>query len=715
MTVSLLHILQSLFSPLFTGTLSSRSCENGYEPSLDKLRCDDGVLSPSTFECVEMCRAPNPIKYIKPGSIKFESMSRSTGGFACEEGEFISLNSNCTTRCKSGYASDTTLLSCSLSNEGKPELAPRGFVCSQLVPMECRVETDIPSHCFPPCLSNDATPDDVIGLKSSGGKCGGDLKNIASGSTCTSNCQDGFESTVETLQCVAGPTIYTDSSLKPDGGYRCVEKCSLPSIMDLGSSAKIMSFEGCGLIDSDFDATGALTLGGGKMKRGKVCKLNCISGYEPYKGSSNLFTCEADGSTDYSRFVAWGTIEPEYVFRCTEKLCNSQELLSVVPGDRAVEMKCLSTSTVSIDDAQTALMQPGEACTPQCISGFEPNVEGDLKCYTGMLYDKSGRQVSIFSCDPMNCDVPNSIINAHDEFACKESNETIPAGTDCTPQCKDAYEPSVSVLSCPTQGGGILEPSVFECLPGPCPIQSENYMWVCSDGAISLKHGENCTVRCPNGYTSSILTAQCHISELVEDPICVPNPCPQPTGIISMSTSGPCVGLGQNDLIASGSSCETQCQEGYVSTVSTLKCNAGVVTPYTFKCVGLRSSGCLQSIDVTYGNYNRLFDFQIPETNEVASAFECMDLCKSYPYFVLSNRGTCQCLWNPNSAVEYDVGTECGSWCYDDEASGSNFPCGTDSKYALYVTLNHLSLSLLCVCVCVRAPSLSRSPSSSSS
>ena len=160
-------------------TLSSRSCETGYEASLQKLKCANGTLTPSTFECVEMCRAPNPIKYVKAGSTRFESMGASNGGFSCQEGEYVSPDSNCTTRCQSGYVPDTETLSCTTDSDGNRVVEPSGFVCNQLVPLECRVESDIPAHCFPPCLTNDATPDDAVGVNmDQGGKCGDSSSNV---------------------------------------------------------------------------------------------------------------------------------------------------------------------------------------------------------------------------------------------------------------------------------------------------------------------------------------------------------------------------------------------------------------------------------------------------------------------------------------------------------------------------------------------------------
>ena len=326
-------------------TLSSRSCETGYEPSVQKLKCENGTLTPSTFECVEMCRAPNPIKYVKAGSTRFESMGASNGGFSCQEGEYISPDSNCTTRCQSGYVPTIDALMCTTDTNGNRVVEPSGFVCNQLVPQECRVENDIPAHCFPPCLTNDATPDDAVGVNTDqGGKCGDSSSNVLAGQSCTSNCDSGYVATVNELKCLAGPTIYSESTFQPSEGYRCIQKCSLPTLSGLGISARISSFEGCGEFDSSFDTTGTLSPGGGYMNRDESCKMNCLQGYEAYNGQSNLFACSNLMDSDYSRFVAWGggTNDPDYVFRCTEMGCQPQSLLSTIPSDRTMSPKCIT-------------------------------------------------------------------------------------------------------------------------------------------------------------------------------------------------------------------------------------------------------------------------------------------------------------------------------------------------------------------------------------
>jgi hypothetical protein len=116
-----------------------------------------------------------------------------------------------------------------------------------------------------------------------------------------------------------------------------------------------------------------------------------------------------------------------------------------------------------------------------------------------------------------------------------------------------------------------------------------------------------------------------------------------------------------------------------------LKCNAGVLSPNTFRCVALRSKACLLDISSTDSNRRaKMFDFQRHERSEIASAFTCMELCKSYPYFLLTNNGTCECLWNPRAAEVLPSSQGCGTYCYDDEEAGSNFPCGTATGSSLY-------------------------------
>ena len=422
------------------------------------------------------------------------------------------------------------------------------------------------------------------------------------------------------------------------------------------------------------------------MNRGESCKMNCLQGYEAYDGQSNLFACSNLMDSDNSRFVEWGggTNDPDYVFRCTERGCRPQSLLSVIPSDRTMSPKC---SIVDANTEDEGYMEPGQECTPNCPAGFGSSVEGNLKCHTGLMYSKTGSQVSIFSCDPLSCDVPipDSIANIHSsDEACVESNATIEAGSICTTQCATGYVASIESLSCPISGGGILVPSTYECSPGPCELDSST-MWRCLDFSTTLEHGESCVVKCPSGYQPSHDSVSCNTTVLSIEPSCIPDPCPQPVGVLSVASSGPCEGLEENDVVESGQSCQTQCGEGYVATVSELKCNAGVLSPNTFKCVGLRSKACLADISSTDSNRRaKMFDFQRHERSEIASAFTCMELCKSYPYFLLTNGGQCECLWNPRAAEVLPSSQGCGTFCYDDEEAGSNFPCGTSTSSSLY-------------------------------
>ena len=217
------------------------------------------------------------------------------------------------------------------------------------------------------------------------------------------------------------------------------------------------------------------------------------------------------------------------------------------------------------------------------------------------MYSSAGAQVSIFSCDPLDCDIPilDLISNGNSEGSCADSNATtIEAGSICTAQCAPGYVASVESLNCPISGGGVLVPSTYECSPGPCELDSST-MWRCLDFSTTLEHGQSCVIKCPSGYQPSQNSVSCNTTQLLVEPSCIPDPCPQPLGVLSVSASGPCEGLGENDFVQSGQSCRTQCGEGYVATASELRCNAGVLSPATFKCVGLRSRACLADISGT--------------------------------------------------------------------------------------------------------------------
>merc|ERR1719424_1503427 len=98
------------------------------------------------------------------------------------------------------------------------------------------------------------------------------------------------------------------------------------------------------------------------------------------------------------------------------------------------------------------------------------------------------------------CAAPTNIPNALSP-SCREG-AVVPV-SKCTPSCATGWLATEDFLSC---RGGVLLPTMFECVPGPCwaPAGLPNSHWpvACKEGR-QMDTGQNCTAMCAPPYLPS--------------------------------------------------------------------------------------------------------------------------------------------------------------------------------------------------------------------
>eukprot|EP00928_Gymnodinium_smaydae_P037745 TRINITY_DN26163_c0_g1_i1.p1 TRINITY_DN26163_c0_g1~~TRINITY_DN26163_c0_g1_i1.p1 ORF type:complete len:2479 (-),score=333.80 TRINITY_DN26163_c0_g1_i1:35-7471(-) len=145
-----------------SGTSCTPRCRSGYEPTVQSLACNGGVLDPPTFKCIEAsCVVPSNMSNV--------------ASTPCLEGTSVSSGSVCTTQCRAGFAPSVTQLSCNMG-----VLNPPSFECADA-----------------PC----AAPGSV--LRASNPSCSG-MESVASGAECIPRCEPGFAPSEKSLACMRG-------------------------------------------------------------------------------------------------------------------------------------------------------------------------------------------------------------------------------------------------------------------------------------------------------------------------------------------------------------------------------------------------------------------------------------------------------------------------------------------------------------------------------
>eukprot|EP00939_MAST-03C_sp_MAST-3C-sp1_P000198 g198.t1 len=225
------------------------------------------------------------------------------------------------------------------------------------------------------------------------------------------------------------------------------------------------------------------------------------------------------------------------------------------------------------------------------------------------------------------CALPQHVSNAPDGHVCvgRQGANSIYAYETCVVNCESGYVSNPAELACePTgasRGNFSLSPSqsTIQCNPMRCEVPAVDNAAAngVCGGLTFLEHDSTCDVRCASGFQSIVST---------------------PHGIAEVATAGPCEGRGANDEILSGESCVSECRDGYIASHRELQCRAAV-------------------------------------------AFECSSLCSRFPYFGITNEGSCHCGRFFRSGIPSTDDSRCRQRCVQ---SGENFPCGDENHFAIY-------------------------------
>ncbi|CAE7664477.1 MIR1, partial [Symbiodinium necroappetens] len=152
----------------------------------------------------------------------------------------------------------------------------------------------------------------------------------------------------------------------------------------------------------------------------------------------------------------------------------------------------------------------------------------------------------------------------------------------CTAQCLPGYEPDIPFLSCNL---GNFSPPVYQCVGQPCQALQgipDAPAATCEEGTV-LEHGGSCTTKCDYGFVPSDAVLSCNATVL--DPAnytCIGTACNAPAGVANAPTM-PCLEPPEN--LTHGSICTTQCLSGFVPSTPVLHCYGGQLRPASFECI----------------------------------------------------------------------------------------------------------------------------------
>eukprot|EP00929_Paragymnodinium_shiwhaense_P022747 TRINITY_DN14443_c0_g1_i1.p1 TRINITY_DN14443_c0_g1~~TRINITY_DN14443_c0_g1_i1.p1 ORF type:complete len:1322 (-),score=183.34 TRINITY_DN14443_c0_g1_i1:179-4144(-) len=465
------------------GQVCTARCKPGHAPSVQQLRCHNGILSPSTFNCKpSMCAAP----------MNVTGASREG---TCEEGHRIASGGLCTARCADGFTPSPRVLTCE-----RGRLGPSTFVCKG-------------SPCRAPLGVANAAPE---------GACAEGM-HVAAGGLCTPQCAVGFApSPGQPLQCRGGQLHPRTFRCKPN-------PCAVPEAI-----TRVAPDGACGP-----NVTA--------IANGERCAAHCDEGYRPVPAALQC--------TD-------GQLVPRE-FECRAKSCHAHPDV-----DNAHPVSCVEgTDIVS-----------GGYCTPNCMPGFVADPKERLTCHAGRFLPQ------MFRCKPIPCVAPVNIMRASSNGTCVEG-DTIESGSQCTAHCAEGYAPTHRVLQCKSS---VLLPSTFQCKPTPC-VAPMNIPHAAKDGSCGpgirqIVSGGYCESSCIAGYHPDYEHLRCAAGVLTPPAFrCIPDDCKVPLGILNAAPVGPCSGVA-HALIPHKAICAAQCKAGYSPEPASLECREGQLHPPRFTC-----------------------------------------------------------------------------------------------------------------------------------
>jgi hypothetical protein len=146
---------------------------------------------------------------------------------------------------------------------------------------------------------------------------------------------------------------------------------------------------------------------------------------------------------------------------------------------------------------------------------------------------------------------------------------TLPSGSMCTFACNEGYYLVGASTSCTN---GVLTAQTCSSQQ-PCEVTAP------ADGTLgdcptNLASGLSCSVACDSGYTLSGASTSCTDGVLTSTQTCTPSSCtvtPPPNGSLGTCPT----------TLATGSSCQFECNSGYALSGTATTCSDGQLTAQT--------------------------------------------------------------------------------------------------------------------------------------
>eukprot|EP00439_Symbiodinium_sp_Y106_P044263 s621_g5.t1 len=541
------------------GMCTARCAEALFTATEPTLRCQDGVLTPSTFSCAPPCfLSEAPEQAALP---------------PCAEGLSILHGATCTFRCNFGFEPQPSSARCERGSFATSASNGNVFVCVQ-VAQDCVA----PSSAFHLGIGYVAAPGELC--EQLGGA-------VPHSQDCRGVCpRAGYTPSPTALSC-------SDGALSPQS-FTCGRSCTAAPLADVQFS----------------NPSGACEEGE-EIGHSLRCTTSCSAGYVPSVGSLECYDGALSPPSFECRRFLLGCPAPSPVAgglspSCAEgsfipegSTCTTSCEEAFVP--EPVQLRCsgqaLSPQSFEcLQGCQLAGLTPrggsclegtavkhGQGCTAQCAVGYAPSVPF-LACSRGLLTPTSFDCLRL--CNAVIGTValypslsPDWPAPTSGEPACAEG-AMIESGGQCRAVCSLGYKPDTELLGCQD---GELTPSTFTCeVVRPCFLASApiGASPPCAEG-FTVQHNATCTASCLPGFLPSFEELLCWDGVLTPLTFTCLQMCSAPA---VANAPQPCL---EGNLLAPGAICTAQCAAGFAPSVPTLTCSesgSGLFTPVDFSC-----------------------------------------------------------------------------------------------------------------------------------
>eukprot|EP00667_Euglena_gracilis_P008066 EG_transcript_8159 len=385
----------------------------------------------------------------------------------------------------------------------QPKPSPSRLPSSSISPYTIPMPSPQPSPSISPFSCSAPYPDSTLHMVFP--NCG----TMNTGSVCNGRCQVGYSmlSSVN-ASCISGSITYF-------GQCRAnFASCSSPT----SSIYLHMEFPNCGAIAS-----------------GNYCDGQCEAGYVL---SSRVYASCTAGS-------------PIYYGQCNPAGCSAPS------PPKSFHMTFPNCWTIA----------SGSYCYGQCQTGYSSSSSVYASCTLGTWVYRG--ECTTGYLDPARCDAPSYPNALHMLFPCVK----FVSGSSCDGQCEAGYESSSSVYASCTMG---ILTYHGQCTEARCGVPTTNDLHMAFPNCGTIASGSYCYGQCQAGYESSSVFASCTRGRLTYYGQCTAAHCGIPYPANDLHMVFPYCGT-----IDSGYYCYGQCQAGYESSSSIYaSCTRGILTYY---------------------------------------------------------------------------------------------------------------------------------------